>query len=399
MVVPAPGSLSLPRRRRARAASGARSPGRAPCRPPCASRTAPRSRQPRGGNPAAASRTATSTMSAVRARRARTSSPMARRRLASTAFSSTFVSARPSASDIARTPSARRRRLDARSRARAARAARDAARQLAEVHRRARALGQPAELREAACAIVSSRRDSVSSTSIVSASDSGASRRSRAMAKRIGVSGFFELVRHLPRRLAQRRGALRLERAHAAEPQLRRHLAHPVAQHHELRRALARRAVGQRLARADHRRPADQLAQRAAQVPAQVSGHARRHERSAAATPAAPRLPPTTGARRVIRNSICLARSSPSSSARWCSASAASCVARERAPGAPRPPRAPPSPRSAPSPASASTRQRAHHRELPRRRQHDRRDQREGEEDEEETSAKAELPHGHSRAR
>ena len=56
----------------------------------------------------------------------------------------------------------------------------------------------------------------------------------------------LELVRHLPRRLAQRRARSASSARTRPSRELRRHLAHPVAQHHELRRALA--AAGRRAA-------------------------------------------------------------------------------------------------------------------------------------------------------
>jgi hypothetical protein len=86
-------------------------------------------------------------------------------------------------------------------------------------------------------------------------------------------------VRNLTGRLAQGSGALRLEGAHPTTSQLGGHLAHAIPQHHELRRALARRHVGHGLAAPDGVSPPHELIQGATQVPAEVVGHTRCDER------------------------------------------------------------------------------------------------------------------------
>jgi hypothetical protein len=85
-------------------------------------------------------------------------------------------------------------------------------------------------------------------------------------------------VRHAPRRLAERLGALGLEGARAALGQLARHHRHAPAQHAELRRAARRRLARDRRAALHEPRPPHELLQRARELPTQVPGGARRHE-------------------------------------------------------------------------------------------------------------------------
>ena len=226
-------------------------------------------------------------------------------------------------------------------------------------------------------------------------SDSGDSRRSRAIAKRIGVSGFLSSCATCR---ADSRSAVARSASSARvapEPQLRRHLAHPVAQDDELRRSLSRRTLRQRLAAPDRLRPSHQLAQRPAQIAAQVSRHARRDD-------AEEQRRTERGQRRHRRRAprhqeLHLPRAQQPLVERTLRArpAGARCPATAAPPAPPLIARSPDRRDPLHRRRRPEQRQRPNHRQLPRRRENDRRDEREGEEDQEETSAETDLLHWH----
>jgi hypothetical protein len=133
------------------------------------------------------------------------------------------------------------------------------ARQLSQIDGGARPFGEPPELREAPCQLFQPRgfdgenldtlletRRRVAPQTIDRETDRG---------QRV-----LQLVRDLSRRLTQRRQAFRLERCASAALQPGRHLAHPVTQYLELRRARPLGIFGERLRACDALGPPDELA-------------------------------------------------------------------------------------------------------------------------------------------
>ena len=267
-------------------------------------------------------------------------------------------------------------------------------RQFPHVHLRLRPFRQSPELREAPCHHLEPLRLRVQHVD-----------RFRQLRRRLPAQPrhrepdrrerILEFVRHLSRRLAQRGRTLRLECSRAPKPQLARHLSHPVPQEHELRRPLSRRPIRQRFTALDRGRPPNELAQRTAQVAAQVTRHpgrdhreeqrrAQGHERCRdGCTPRHQELHLSPPQQPFIQRALVLREQRPLRRIHRCPPRRAQ-RARPRA-------RDPLHRRH-----GAEQRQGAHHGELPRHGEHDRRDEREGEKDDEKTGAKADLLHGHS---
>jgi len=243
--------------------------------------------------------------------------------LASTAFNNTFVSARPSASACPGTigtssstaiatvvPSGTALRAQARASSARSTSARGPSGSRPNC----------AKLR----AISSSRCDSVSSTSIVSPSEAGASRRRRAIAKRMGVNGF--LISWATCRAASRSAVARS----ASSARMRPSRSSSAICRIRLRRTTNSGAPlrGGPSGSGSPRpiipvHPTSSLSGRLRfrlRWPATRDATSPMNNVAARASSAA-----STGARRVTRNSIWWPRSRPSSSARRCSSSSARC--------------------------------------------------------------------------
>jgi hypothetical protein len=167
--------------------------------------------------------------------------------------------------------------LDERFHARRNRRARRIAGKLADVDRRARAFGQAPELREASRHLLEAM-----------GFDAQHLHRFRQLRRRVTPKSIhreadrgervFQFVRKLPGALAERAGAFRLELARARRFELAGHVAHASSKDLELRCAAPGRRHGKRLSSANPLRPPDQLLQRPAQIPAQVTGNSRRDD-------------------------------------------------------------------------------------------------------------------------
>ena len=90
--------------------------------------------------------------------------------------------------------------------------------------------------------------------------------------------GIFELVRHLPRTFAEGTQPLGLDGTLPSEVEGDGRRAHALPKDFELRCPSARRRIGERIAATDQLCPRDKLIDRAAELPTQVSSHARRTE-------------------------------------------------------------------------------------------------------------------------